>query len=362
MDEEIKPEEMDLEKEVKIPYVIKDKILMSPGVWNNFFYSSDTIKDAFKQTNWDSKDNRSLFLDHQDRLSREWIGEISNPRLNGEDLIGDLIIVDKPTAMKLHYGAKMGISPKVTGDEEENEMKSFLFNNFSVVINPAVKTAYINHSQLKDQILNLLEQAKKDNTLKAILNEVGVNTAKPEADELSEYSDFVRDYLKKNPGSSIVDAAKAWENKRGAKMEEQIETKVALEETKPVMEEKPVQATAEQIKPAELSATEQMMALLKEILEELQKKKLPDEGMKKYPYPAPEACQAEEAKKGKYPYPPEKMEEMEKHISELSQKLTETEKKLNEPDKMTVKMEQVEEKLEQDVDQAMLDHLKGLAE
>lgn len=135
--------------DIKLPYVIKDKILMSPGIWNNFYYSPDEIQKAYKSTNWGAKEIRSLFLDHVDDKSKEWVGEIQNPRLEGDTIKGDLVVVDQPTAIKLAYGAKMGISPKVTGESEDNEniMMNFLFDNFSVVINPAVKTAWINNSQ-----------------------------------------------------------------------------------------------------------------------------------------------------------------------------------------------------------------------
>ena len=140
---------VDLNK-IKLPHIIKDKILMSPGIWNNFYYSAEEIKKSFSQTNWSSKEIRSLFLDHDDDKSREWIGEIINPRLVGDTLKGDLVIVDQPTAIKLVYGAKMGISPKVTGQTEEGEniMLNFNYDNFSVVINPAVKTAWINNSEM----------------------------------------------------------------------------------------------------------------------------------------------------------------------------------------------------------------------
>lgn len=134
---------------IKIPYVIKNKVLMSPGVWNNYYYNPNVISEAFDTTDWQSKEIRSLFNDHEDLQSREWIGEIINPRLEGDTVMGDLVIVDKTTAQKLAYGAKMGISPKVHGQEEGNEMTNFKFDNFSVVINPAIKTAYINNKEQK---------------------------------------------------------------------------------------------------------------------------------------------------------------------------------------------------------------------
>ena len=154
-----KLESQDLEK-IKVPYVIKDKILMSPGVWNEYFYSADSIHDAFLKSEWSKKEVRSLFLDHEDARSSEWIGEVINPKMKGDDLIGDLIIVDKPTAMKLAYGAKMGISPKVSGGEEGGKMLQFKYDNFSVVINPAVKTAYINNQQ--KEVKKMAEEEAKE--------------------------------------------------------------------------------------------------------------------------------------------------------------------------------------------------------
>ena len=147
----------DLEKEVKLPYTHKDVILMSPGTWNGFSYSVDSIKNAFLQTDWTDSDNLALYLDHLDRSARDWIGEVFNVRMKGDTLIGDLKIVsDKPTAMALAYGAHLGISPKVEGDadEETNVMNTFAFRNFSVVKHPAIKTAYINSEKSKTNTLN----------------------------------------------------------------------------------------------------------------------------------------------------------------------------------------------------------------
>ena len=154
----IKLSKLDLEKEVKIPYIIKDKILMSPGVWNGFFYSPEEIVKAFEETDWEDKDVRSIYLDHMDGSNQKmgsltWVGEVLNMKIVDENLIADLVIVDKPTAIKLAYGAKMGISPKVHGGDEEGQMTNFLYDNFSVVINPAVKTAYINNSQIEKKTI-----------------------------------------------------------------------------------------------------------------------------------------------------------------------------------------------------------------
>jgi len=93
---------VDLEN-IKIPYVIENKVLMSPGVWNDYYYSAEAIKDAYLKSRWDSKDVRSLFLDHLDGTSGKagastWVGEVSNPRMEGDSLVGDLVFVDKGIA------------------------------------------------------------------------------------------------------------------------------------------------------------------------------------------------------------------------------------------------------------------------
>jgi len=138
-----------LEEEVTLPYTVTDITLMSPGVWKDYKYTGQAIKNAYNRTDWDDSEVKSLFWDHEDRASEKWIGEVKNVRLEGNRIVGDLEIVDKEAAIKLAYGAKFGISPKVTGDVHGQNMKSFVFDNFSVVLNPAVKTAYINNMEVK---------------------------------------------------------------------------------------------------------------------------------------------------------------------------------------------------------------------
>jgi hypothetical protein len=236
-------EHLDLESEVKLPYIMKDKILMSPGVWNGYFYNVNSIHDAFRKSAWDRKEIRSLFNDHEDSRSREWIGEVRNARMVGNDVVGDLYIIDKPTAMKLAYGAKMGISPKVSGHEEGGIMREFTFDNFSVVINPAVKTAYINNMEAnkmanKDKPEAVEKEKEEEMTKKCEMStpvppveekkeskkeedkeekeeEKVEKKAFPEVKEekeLSEYTDFVKDFVRK--GGKINETAKAWEKKK----------------------------------------------------------------------------------------------------------------------------------------------------
>lgn len=348
----------DLEKDVKLPYVLPGKILMSPGVWNGYYYSREAIGSAFLKSGWDKKEVRSLFNDHQDSRSREWIGEVRNPRMAGDDVVGDLYIVDKSTAIKLAYGAKMGISPKVSGHEEGGAMTSFIFDNFSVVINPAVKTAYINNAekaatvepaklQVNAEVIKMadepkvepqpVENSQKAEELKCKPKEMPEDMSAADK-ELSEYTAFIKEYIKKNPDASIKDAAKAWEKK---KMSETID----------------------------LSDVMGILNQLKLEIEEL-KKKYP------YPYPevkAPEEKKPEPAMMEQKPAEPVKVENKteeskpveqkvenseNKVIEELSEKVEKMEKQLNEPAKVTVKTEELAEK--GDMDSQILRHLRSI--
>lgn len=133
--------------EVKLPYVIKDHIIMSPGIWNEFSYSKDVIAKALSETEWNER-NRSLFWEHSED-ARDWVGDIKNLRIKDGNLLADIYIVDKPLAIKLAYGAKFGVSPKVLGDaNNKRKVHNATFANFSIVLNPAVKTTFLN-SEIK---------------------------------------------------------------------------------------------------------------------------------------------------------------------------------------------------------------------
>jgi hypothetical protein len=124
---------------------------MSPGRWNNYIYSKEEILKAYKNTDWEDRYNTALYLDHEDTLSRCWIGDVKNIRADTTTgfIMGDLYIYDPSEAVKLAMGKpKCGVSPKVEGMADGDEMMDFTFKNFSEVINPAVKTAFINNSDI----------------------------------------------------------------------------------------------------------------------------------------------------------------------------------------------------------------------
>jgi len=145
---------------------IKNQVLLAPGIWNGRNYSIEEIEKAFKLTDWNDKDTISLIADHRDDDSkgrpltiRDWLGYITNPRLDQEKpgyLVGDLNLCDPFLATQLIDGkAPFGISPFVSGifDQLSKSQKDFTYKNFAVVVEPACKESYINH-YLSDDNLN----------------------------------------------------------------------------------------------------------------------------------------------------------------------------------------------------------------
>lgn len=282
----------DLEASVKLPFRIKDKVLMSPGTWNNFYYGAQIIDLAFKNTEW-GPTSRSLFWDHMDDQASEWVGEVDSLKCENGNLVGDVIVVDKDLAIKLAYGAKFGISPKIIGESDYyRRVQDAHFENFSIVINPAVKTTFLNSQiKIKTEEKNMptdessasaqaaklqeeeieeeetetteeMKEKKKEEELKKKKYEYPEKEKKYEypeemktklaeiesklaevsgfiaemkkkgyeypaeakekypkeaacsdkelSEHLSDYTDFIKDFLKKNPGKNIKDAASAW--------------------------------------------------------------------------------------------------------------------------------------------------------
>ena len=208
----------------KIPLTIPGKILMAEGNWNNHFYSKDAISNALKNTDWSDRNKSDLFLDHADKMAREWVGEVTNKRMMGNTLLGDLVIHDLPTAIKMQSGKpKFGISPKVKGrnDVHSNEMVDFLFDNFSIVLNPAVKMAYINnfdsnvtaYSDITEQVKS---EEKIDVKVSSQESKGGTKMSEEQAPvsaqekALSEFGEFAKQYMSSHKDASLSDAVTAY--------------------------------------------------------------------------------------------------------------------------------------------------------
>jgi len=195
--------------ELRLPVVLKNKILMSPGMWNGYYYDAEAIREAFENTDWNSKEVRSLFMDHKDTETSDWVGFVSNPKFDGKNIKADLEIIDENMARKLLFGAKFGISPRLVGQEDNKVMKHFTFQNFSIVVNPAVKTAFINNAlneeglkmeeanELEEQI-SLEERMERLETALAEISEILKKKKKePEEEELKKKKKPEEEELKK---------------------------------------------------------------------------------------------------------------------------------------------------------------------
>lgn len=163
-----------LEERVKLPYVLKHKLLISPGVHNGYTYSQEALAKIFKNTEWNNE-TLALFYDHFDMAkgggARTWIGDIQNIQFDNGCVYGDVSIVDKQAAINLEYGAKFGISAKVNGksDPTSRSIIDGAFGNWSLVFKPADKRAYLNSVQEDwitllnfEEVKEMAEEPKKD--------------------------------------------------------------------------------------------------------------------------------------------------------------------------------------------------------
>jgi len=153
-------EKIMLDGEQITAYVFKDKKLMSPGIWNKWYYSPEEIQKLFNNTDWSDANITSLYADHADKTVVTYLGQIRNPRMIGNDQIGDLVIVNKDQVTNLMFGAKFGISPKITGDGQAGAVLNGAYENFSLVTNPACKTTFLNSEQEKNKDNQALTSAK----------------------------------------------------------------------------------------------------------------------------------------------------------------------------------------------------------
>jgi len=135
--------------------LIKDVVLLTPGVWNGKNYTSEELANAFYNTDWSDPNILSIIADHNDddenhiaTSIHDWLGYVENPRIIGTNLLGDVRLYDPEQRNKVvDAKAKFGISAKLQGMNVGGIVKDFTFKNFSVVTTPACKNAYFNLSQ-----------------------------------------------------------------------------------------------------------------------------------------------------------------------------------------------------------------------
>ena len=234
---------------ISLPYVIENHTLMSPGVWNNFKYTKDTISNAYVNTPW-SKDNIALFYEHSDKDSRDWVGDVSNIHEEDGVLKGNVNVITKELAMKLAYGARFGISPKIMGKAGNDKIvRNATFENFSIVLNPACKTTFLNSEieAIKKEEKNMSEKVENVTNVETKNKEVTVVDYSAELSEL------------KTMMVSLAETVKGLSEKK----EELNETKVVEAKNEEVKQEVKVEI------PSELT---EMMKSMKADLDELKSK------------------------------------------------------------------------------------------
>ena len=137
-------------------YIKKNQILMSVGEANGNYYGIEELTKGFENTVWD-KNTVSVFKDHNPYSVDSWAGWVEKLHIDKNDMKGDIHFVDKDIINKLEAGAQFGISPELIGKEDNGDVKDIVFQNFSVVFEPACKTTYLNSQQRNAEII--IEQA-----------------------------------------------------------------------------------------------------------------------------------------------------------------------------------------------------------
>jgi len=153
----------DILSNLELPFVLKDKTVMAPGIWNKYLYTQDEIEKSYKCTDWENPQVLAYYLNHEDNEADKWIGSVSNPKYipQSGEIIADVLIFDLNEAIKASLGNQdFGISPKVAGKAVNGQMKDFVFKNFSHVVDPAVRLATISNSEIEEGITMVVEQMR----------------------------------------------------------------------------------------------------------------------------------------------------------------------------------------------------------
>ena len=145
---------------IKLPYIVKDKLLMADGTHNGWYYSKGEIEN---ELNFSEEESFNLICDHSDTISNtgvaNYAGIIKNRRWDdagangqGPGVYGDLHIMDANLAKKHALGAKWGISPTYNFDEASLDGQQIATNlgltSYSLVLDPAVRKTMLNNSTL----------------------------------------------------------------------------------------------------------------------------------------------------------------------------------------------------------------------
>lgn len=266
-------ETKDLKDYSGVDYVIPDQVLFSSGTWKGFYYSPEIVEKIYQETDWEQPNIKNLFLDHYDGTRdpftammrggvATWVGQVKNVRYDNKthSIIGDAHVVDLNTVNKIAYpDTKFGVSVKFdpASYEETNSRKEVTdakYSNTSVVIEPAVKTAYINNSEEQDffkhfiksiakEVIEMTKEDKKEEDVKEEQEDSGSSEpeeAKEEMSaeqvkELAKAAELVLKFCKKQN----LDNAEEDEEKEEDSEEESKEKEESEEEEEPEEKEEP---------------------------------------------------------------------------------------------------------------------------
>ena len=272
----------------RMPILIPDRLLISPGIWNDNKYSAKEISDGFARTDWTDKDKISLWLNHDDRNASAFVGFVRNPRLESEGRVfGDLELWDEQTATILTEAmAKFGVSAKIAGKEDAKtgKMSDFRFENFSIVTTPACSEAYINLSKKEDDTVSkylISNEKEEDNQVLESDLKTDVRRLKEMGEEEKKKEETVEEV--KEEVEEVKENSKELLENLNTKFDKLIELlskkELAEEESAVVEEEAPVEEApveepeAEAEAPAENKELAEVKKELAEIKEKLNKPK-----------------------------------------------------------------------------------------
>lgn len=251
--------------EQKLPFVKKDQVILSEGVWKQNSYSMEEIRNAFLNTDWEDTERRHLYNDHLDVDPKDgahiptpvssWVGFIQNPRFTEKGLVGDVEVWNPTIAFYLEKAKpKFGISATMVGREDEvtGDYKSFMFNSFGLVVNPGCKDAYMKLSDSEDpsvkkiRMITLSDEQESDLTItergsNLVKNIMAKELETTETVENTE-SNEVKEEAKPEAETTEKSTEETTEEKSDAEEEEEEKVEEAKEE---VTEEKPKEPTTE---------------------------------------------------------------------------------------------------------------------
>ncbi len=261
-------------EDIKLPYIVPNKLLMTEGVWNQTKFPASSIAAEAKRLASDPNASVRLCVgasrDHEDSTGT-LCGDVRNFIWDGKTLYGDLYFVKEEPARMAKYqvetGAKLeGISPRMDTipHPDGNAIKEIVeFKSFGVVLDPAqgdqAMLAKDGKVKLDDGGDKTLETEDGENKIEEVTQTLEKELAKQmfcaKCDKLfkdgTEKCSSCGAELKEADAATIArlkEGAKKTEVKKEEKKEEVKEEKTEVTEEAKVEETKEPEAKKEDVK------------------------------------------------------------------------------------------------------------------